>query len=62
MTTITVTTYGEGGYKPNAKDKNIVAVEEVEVEESPPTPEQQRIADLEDALAVVTAELLGGTA
>lgn len=62
MTTTTVTTYGPGGYDPDAEDGNVVAVEEVEVEEAPPTPEQQRIADLEDALAVVTAELLGGTA
>lgn len=60
--TTTVTTYGPGGFDPDAPDGNVVNVEEVEVEEALPTPEEQRIADLEDALAVVTAELLGGTA
>lgn len=60
--TITVTTYGPGGYDPDAKDGNVVAVEEVEVEEAPLTPEQQRIAELEEALAMIAAELLGGTA
>jgi hypothetical protein len=51
------TVYGIGGYDPTKPNNNIIEEYEVEVEPTPPSPEQQ-IAALQDAVDTLTLALL----
>ena len=60
MTTIRTITYGPGGYDPAHPDDNIVSVEEVEVPDAPPTPDEQLAALSVAARMVVTETVRSG--
>jgi hypothetical protein len=50
-------TYGVGGYDPTKPNNNIVEEYEVDVEPTPPSPEEQIVA-LQDAVDTLTLALL----
>jgi hypothetical protein len=52
-----VTIYGIGGFDPNKPNNNIIEEYEVEVEPTPPSPEEQIVA-LQDAVDTLTLALL----
>ena len=55
------TVYGPGGLRKDAPGRNVIDVREVEVEDSPPDPRDERIAALERALiekSVITEQEL----
>lgn len=56
MPATTLTTYGKGGYDPDADDHNIVEVREVEIDPSVVTAEEKIVAALAvlDSRATVT--------
>lgn len=51
----TVTVYGPGGYDPDKPNGNII-----EQYDEPDEPEPPTLESLDEALAILTAELLGG--
>ncbi len=59
-TTQRIITYGPGGYDPAHPDDNIVSVEEVEVPDAPPTPDEQLAALSVAARMVVTETVRSG--
>lgn len=60
MTTIRTITYGPGGYDPSHPNDNIVSVEELEVPDAPPTPDEQLAALTVAARMVVTETVRSG--
>ena len=60
MTTIRTITYGPGGYDPAHPNDNIVSVEEMEVPDAPPTPDEQLAALSVAARMVVTETVRSG--
>ena len=60
MTTIRTITYGPGGYNSSHPDDNIVSVEELEVPDAPPTPDEQLSALAVAARMVVTDTVRAG--
>lgn len=60
MTTQRIITYGPGGYDPTRPNDNIVSVEEMEVPDAPPTPDEQLAALSVAARMVVTDTVRSG--